>query len=361
MKSVTHTAKTAALLLGVSVFAVAAFASEPTVVPEAPPFPGQGKITYVPRDSIEEFKALPSYSEPDWVTEKFVKTGKLPSVKERLPKEPLVFKTGNMPDGIGVYGDTLRHVIGGRPEGWNYSAGQTQGWGGIDIAMSECLTRTAPLFQVKADDVEPLPNLAKSWDWSADGHKLTMHLIEGAKWSDGVPFTSDDVMFYWNDNVLDRNVTPLNGATPETFGEGTTLKAIDDYTVEWTFKEAFPRQYLFAMAYGTFCLGPAHILKTKHPKYARDFTYDQYKNGFPPEYMNIPVMGAWTPVSYRPDDMIVLRRNPITGRWMSRGINCPISMSFTTNSPHGLTAMCRRLLALATSPILSSPRILSKA
>ncbi|PYE94486.1 peptide/nickel transport system substrate-binding protein [Rhizobium sp. PP-F2F-G38] len=310
MTSNRHLRAVAALMLGVSAFAMTASASEPTVAPEAPPFPGQGKITYVPRDSILEFKALPKYSEPDWVTEKFVATGKLPPVEQRLPKEPLVYKTGNMPDGIGVYGDTLRHVIGGRPEGWNYSAGQTQGWGGIDIAMSECLTRTAPLFQVEATDVEPLPNLARSWEWSQDGHKLTMHLVEGAKWSDGVEFTSDDVMFYWNDNVVDPNVTPLNGASPETFGEGTTLKAIDAYTVEWTFKEAFPRQHLFAMAYGTFCPGPAHILKTKHPKYNKDFTYDQYKNGFPAQYMNIPVMGAWVPVSYRPDDMIVLRRNP---------------------------------------------------
>lgn len=301
---------TSALLLGVSVFAVTAMASEPTVVPEQPAFPAQGKITYVPRDSILEYKALPEYHEPDWVTEKFVKTGKLPPVAERLPKEPLVFKTGNMPDGVGVYGDTMRHVIGGRPEGWNYSAGQTQGWGGIDIEMSECLTRTAPLYQVEAKDVEPLPNLAKSWEWLEDGHKLTMHLIEGAKWSDGVPFSSEDVMFYWDDNVVDPNVSPLNGATPETFGEGTTLKAIDANTVEWTFKEAFPRQYLYSMAYGTFCPGPAHILKTKHPKYAKGFTYDQYKNGFPPEYLNIPIMGAWVPVEYRPDDIIVMRRNP---------------------------------------------------
>ena len=29
-----------------------------------------------------------------------------------------------------------------------------------------------------------------------------MHLIEGAKWSDGEPFTADDVMFYWEENVL---------------------------------------------------------------------------------------------------------------------------------------------------------------
>lgn len=297
------------LLVGISTFALQAAASEPTVVPEQPPFPAQGKITYVPRDSIAEFKALPEYKEPAWVTEKYVKTGKLPPVAERLPKEPMVFKTGNMPDGVGVYGDTLRHVIGGRPEGWNYSAGQSQGWGGIDIGMSECLTRTAPLFQVEAKDVEPLPNLAKSWEWSADGHKLTMHLVEGAKWSDGDPFDADDVMFYWEDNVLDPSVTPLNGATPETFGVGTTLKKVDQYTVEWTFKEAFPRQHLYAMAYGTFCPGPSHILKAKHPKYAGT-TYDQYKNAFPPEYMNIPVMGAWVPVAYRPDDIIVLRRNP---------------------------------------------------
>ncbi|RWB66769.1 MAG: ABC transporter substrate-binding protein [Mesorhizobium sp.] len=322
MRTFRRTGIAAGLMLGVSVHALNAFASEPTIPPEPATFPAEGKIHYVPRDSILEFKALPEYHEPDWVTEKYVKTGKLPPVKDRLPKEPLVFKTGNMPDGIGVYGDTMRHVIGGRPEGWNYGAGQTQGWGGIDIGLSECLTRTAPLFQVEAKDTEPLPNLAKSWDWSSDGHKLTMHLIEGAKWSDGAPFNADDVMFYWDDEVVDPNVSPLNGATPETFGVGTTLKKIDDYTVEWTFKEAFPRQYLYAMAYGTFCPGPSHILKPQHPKYSKN-TYDQFKNAFPPEYMNMPVMGAWVPVEYRPDDIIVMRRNPYYWKVDEKGNQLP--------------------------------------
>lgn len=312
----------AGLALSVSVPALNAFASEPTVPPVPATFPAEGKIKYVPRDSILEFKALPDYHEPDWVTEKYVKAGKLPPVKDRLPKEPLVFKTANMPDGVGVYGDTMRHVIGGRPEGWNYGAGQTQGWGGIDIGLSECLTRTAPLFQVEAKDTEPLPNLAKSWDWSADGHKLTMHLVEGAKWSDGVPFNADDVMFYWDDEVMDPNVSPLNGATQETFGVGTTLKKIDDYTVEWTFKDAFPKQHLYAMAYGTFCPGPAHILKPRHPKYSKN-TYDQFKNAFPPEYMNMPVMGAWVPVEYRADDIIVMRRNPYYWKVDEKGNQLP--------------------------------------
>ncbi|MBB5574482.1 ABC transporter substrate-binding protein [Rhizobium paranaense] len=313
----------AALTIATSAIAMSAYASEPTVPPVPPVFPAEGKIKYVARDSILEFKALPEYHEPAWVTDKFVKTGKLPPVKDRLPKEPLVFKTGNMPDGVGVYGDTLRHVIGGRPEGWNYGAGQTQGWGGIDIGLSECLTRTAPLFQVEAKDTEPLPNLAKSWDWSPDGHKLTMHLVEGAKWSDGVPFNADDIMFYWEDEVIDPNVSPLGGgASPEAFGEGTTLKKIDDYTIEWTFKDAFPKQYLYTMAYPNFCPGPSHILKPQHPKYSKN-TYDQFKNAFPPEYMNIPVMGAWVPVEYRSDDIIVLRRNPYYWKVDEKGNQLP--------------------------------------
>lgn len=322
MRNFRNIGLAAGLTLSVSVSALGAYASEPAVPPAPTPFPAEGKINYVARDSILEFKALPEYHEPDWVTEKYVKTGKLPPVKDRLPKEPLVYKTGNMQDGIGVYGDTMRHVIGGRPEGWNYGAGQTQGWGGIDIGLSECLTRTAPLFQVEAKDTEPLPNLARSWDWSSDGHRLTMHLIEGAKWSDGVPFNADDVMFYWDDEVVDPNVSPLNGATPETFGVGTTLKKIDDYTVEWTFKDAFPKQYLYAMAYGTFCPGPAHILKPQHPKYSKN-TYDQFKNAFPPEFMNMPVMGGWVPVEYRPDDIIVMRRNPYYWKVDEKGNQLP--------------------------------------
>ena len=299
----------ASLLLGVSILATQAQTVTPTTPPDPPAFEAQGTPVFVGVKDIFEFKALPEYHEPDFV-KAFVDAGKLPPVAERLPKEPMVYKTSNMPDGQGVYGDVMRHVIGGRPEGWNYIGGQSQGWGGIDIGMSECLTRTGPLFTVKAEELEPLPNLAKSWEWSEDGHELTMHLIEGAKWSDGDAFDSEDVMFYWEDNVVDPNVSPLNGATPESFGVGTTLEAIDAYTIKWTFKEVRPTQYLYQMAYGTFCPGPSHILKPQHPKYNADNTYDEYKNAFPPEYLNIPVMGAWVPVEYRADDIIVLRRNP---------------------------------------------------
>ena len=159
----------AVLTLGVSAAAVQAQMAEPAPLPDPTKFDAQGQVNFVGIGDILEYKALDKYSEPDWVTTNFVDKGRLPPVKDRLPKEPMVYKTSNMKDGIGVYGDVMRHVIGGRPEGWNYWAGQSQGWGGIDIGLQECLTRTGPLFQVKAEELQPLPNIARSWEWSEDG------------------------------------------------------------------------------------------------------------------------------------------------------------------------------------------------
>jgi peptide/nickel transport system substrate-binding protein len=313
----------AALLLTVPAWAVQAQEAQPTTPPEPPTFEAQGQPQFVSVSDILSFRSLPEYHEPDWVTASYVDKGLLPPVAERLPVEPLVYEEGNMPDGIGVYGDVMRHVIGGRPEGWNYMAGQSQGWGGIDIGTMECLTRTGPLFQIRAEELEPLPNLAKSWEWSEDGLQLTMKLVEGARWSDGDPFDAEDIMFYWQDAVLDPNLTPLNGASPEMFGQGTTLEALDPYTIRWTFTTPFPRQVLFAIAYGGFCPGPSHLLKPEHPRYNPDNSYEDFTTAFPPEFLNFPVMGAWVVTEYRPDDIVVMRRNPYYWKVDSDGNQLP--------------------------------------
>ena len=305
---VLNRAAAAALLLGVAPGALLAQIVEPTTPPEAPVFEAQGEPVFVNRADMYTYRALESYSEPDFV-KAFVDAGLLPPVAERLPAEPLVFSAGDMPDGTGVYGDVMRHVIGGRPEGWNFWAGQSYGWGGIDIGMVECLTRTGPLFQVNSEDLQPLPNLAKSWEWSEDGMSLTVNLIEGAKWSDGDPFDTEDIDFYWNNIVMDPEVTPLMGATQDTYGAGTTLEVLGPHQFRFTFTTAFPEQVLYAMAYGNFCPGPSHMLKPHHPAFGGE-SYEAFRNAFPPDYMNFPVMGAWVVVEHRPDDIVVLRRNP---------------------------------------------------
>jgi len=115
MKHVNRT-ETAAPLLGDSASALAAQIMPPTAPPEPPVFGAQGEPVFVNRDEIFTYRALDGYSEPEFVNA-FVEGGKLPPVAERLPAEPLVCSAANMPDGVGTYGDSMRHVIGGRPEG----------------------------------------------------------------------------------------------------------------------------------------------------------------------------------------------------------------------------------------------------
>ncbi len=50
--------------------------------------------------------------------------------------------------------------------------------------------------QNSPDDI--VPELAKSWSWSADGKDLTFKLQEGVKWHDGKPFSSKDVVCTMN-------------------------------------------------------------------------------------------------------------------------------------------------------------------
>lgn len=312
--------RTAFAVLATGVSAGALFAQEMGPPPEPPTFDAQGEPVFVNRSDIYSFRALPSYSEPDWVT-KFVEAGKLPPVAERLPAEPMVFETANMPDGAGAYGDVMRHVIGGRPEGWNFWAGQSYGWGGIDIGLVECLTRTGPLFMINGEDLQPMANLAKSWEWSDDGKALTVHLVEGAKWSDGDPFDTEDTEYYFQDIVGDPEVTPLMGASAGTYNDAV-YQTVDPYTFTLTFPTAFPESVLYNLAYGNFCPGPSHVLKPNHPKYGGS-SYEAFRNAFPPEMMNFPVMGAWAVVEYRPEDIVVLRRNPYYWKVDSDGNQLP--------------------------------------
>ena len=120
-------------------------------------------------------------------------------------------------------------MIGARPQGWNWIAGQYQGYGGTEHSTMMCLVRTGPMWMLTPEKVEPLPQLAKSWDWSDDGKQLTMHLVEGAKWSDGAPFSSEDVIFSWDDNIADPQMP--GWAKAGAFGEGTKLEAVDDNTI----------------------------------------------------------------------------------------------------------------------------------
>ncbi len=288
----------------------AALVASPAIADKMPEEKSLSGVQYelIGRDDLYTYTALPQYNQAPFL-DALVAAGKLPPVNERLPKEPVVFKTGAMVDGLGEYGGVFRHVIGGRPEGFNWLAGQHQGWGGINMAVQECLVRQGPRWQIKSEEQSgPLPNLAKSWEWNSDMTELTMHLIEGAKWSDGDPFDTQDIAFWYNDNVEDTNVA--SRITAGGFGGGAKLEVIDDYTFKFIFPSAQSNTLIEGLAYIQGCPGPSHILKDKHPKYNSAASYDDYLNAMPSDNVPIPVMGAWVPVEHRPDEIVIMRRNP---------------------------------------------------
>ncbi len=276
--------------------------------PEAVPLMDSAEVTKYNLDEILTYKALDSYQQPEWM-DALVADGSLPPVEERLPTEPQVILTGGMSDGIGTYGGVWRDFSACPTEGFNRGAGQSAGWFGIEAAIFASLLKSGPIYR-RGDAIEPLPHLAKSWEWSDDGYELTMHLIEGAKWSDGHPLTTEDILFTWEDMIMDPNVNSPKGPSAwEINGEQTTLEIIDDYTFKFTFAAPFPVSKLFIMDEGDFHVSPAHVLKPIHPKYNDDYDYVSFEGSMPPDQTPV-VLGAWVPVLYQTDQLMILRRNP---------------------------------------------------
>ena len=293
------------------------YGPRPADATEAPPAPdldlGGTAVERMAISDMVTYMALPEYHEPAWVTA-LVEAGELPPVAERLPKEPKVILAAGMSDGIGVYGDVWRDFSACPTAGWNNGAGVSSGWFGIE-SMSfnyQALVKTGPLFRAN-QDLEPFPNVAKSWEWSADGLQLTMHLIEGAKWSDGAPFTADDVMFTWEDLINDPNVVRLGGNKGDGFnlnGQPSILEKVDDFTIRWTFAEAYPYQLFYSMDEQDFNVSPAHVIKPLHPKYNTAMDYKGFQNALAPDMLPAVTLGPWVPVEYKTDELLIMRRNP---------------------------------------------------
>ncbi|MEM7537920.1 MAG: ABC transporter substrate-binding protein [Chloroflexota bacterium] len=285
--------------------------TSPGEYPEGEEIFGARPVEKLPLDQILTYAALDSYSEPEWVTE-LVDAGDLPPVEERLPAEPRVILESGMSNGLGVYGGVWRDFSACPTEGFNRGAGQSAGWFGIEAAIFASLLKSGPIYR-RSDALEPLPYLAKSWEWSEDGMELTMSLIEGAKWSDGTPFTTEDVEFTWTHMIIDPNIQSPKGASAWEFdGEMTQLEVIDDYSFKFVYPVAFPVQSLFQMDEGDFHISPKHILWPLHPANEESeagYDYVDFEAAMPPDQVPV-VLGEFVPVEYITDELMILRRNP---------------------------------------------------
>ncbi len=180
-----------------------------------------------------------------------VAAGELPPVEERLPEEPVVVQ---VVEEIGQYGGTINVVTTGVEDAQD----------GYMMTGLDSILRVAP------DGKTIVPNLAKSWEFSEGGKALTLHLIEGIKWSDGVPFTADDILFWYEDIILNDELTPVKPGDWSPGGELMKMEKLDDYTIRLRFAKPHPLAPLvlahIAGTTGEF-FTPKHIMKEFHPRY----------------------------------------------------------------------------------------------
>lgn len=83
---------------------------------------------------------------------------------------------------------------------------------------------------------QPRPELATSWTPDETGLVWTVTLREDVLWSDGEPFTADDVVFTYETIYNDEKVqtSSMRDIITGPNGEQWQVEAVDDYTVRFT-------------------------------------------------------------------------------------------------------------------------------
>ncbi|MCL2001728.1 MAG: ABC transporter substrate-binding protein [Planctomycetes bacterium] len=288
-----------------------------------------------------------SFNEAPMLAEQ-VKAGKLPEVSQRLPKrsELLVIKPVHE---IGKYGGNWRRAFTGPADREN----------GNRIVNSDQIIA----FDYTATKLEPA--LAKDWTVSPDGKIITIFLREGVKWSDGVPLTADDFMFWFEDIYSNRTIVPTPFFEFQIDGEDGVIKKIDDYTVAFEFPKPYPffvQQLAGSTAVGAGfstrggnqnwggCVAPAHYLKQFLPKYsseaevnamAKAAGFDGWVSWLRMKYSwalnpDLPVLTPWKTVSPINTPTWSMERNPYFWGVDTEGNQLPyidrIVMSLTENT-----------------------------
>ncbi len=130
---------------------------------------------------------------------------------------------------------------------------------------------------------------------SEDGRTVTWKLKEDVLWSDGTPFTAADVVF-----TYEFLTNPEVGATSASAYEVVeSVEALDDYTVQITFKEPNPAWFLVFM-------GPSGMMMPQHI-YA-DYNGANVREA-PANLMPVGT-GPYAVTEFKPGDVIVYEPNP---------------------------------------------------
>jgi len=241
--------------------------------------------------------------------EALVAAGELPPVEERLPDDPIVVEPI---DEIGSYGGTARL----------FAAGEQL------INVPEGMLRPGPQMRLN------LPNFAEKAEYRNGGKTLKITLRPGHRWSDGHPMTADDYLFWFENVLMNKELTPV----VEPRFKGARIEKHGLYSFSYHFPHPMPL-FVNHLAHNSSRLAmPAHFMRRYHPAFinqqqlereAEELGLQDWRVYFQAAnsttdliYFGRPVDTAYMLVS-RTSTRALLRRNPYYPKVDTEGNQLP--------------------------------------
>lgn len=200
-----------------------------------------------------------------------------------------------LPQKEGIYGGCLYLSTISDPKSFNIILAKETSTTSIVGLLFEGLTHTNGV----TTEVEPW--LAKKWEISEDGRVWTFWLRDDVKWFDGTPFTSQDVVFTFNELIYNESIPTSSRDIFTIYGEKIKVEALTPYKVRFILPRAFAP---FLRALGQPIL-PAHRLKKAVEEGKFNFIWGI---DTPPE--EIIGTGPFMLKAYLPGQRVILVRNP---------------------------------------------------
>lgn len=171
----------------------------------------------------------------------------LPPVAVRTGPEPVVMRGVDFP---GNFGGVWVQFIAGSS---------------ADAAGSTNRVFYDRLFRFGPAGYPIVPHIAKGFEMKEEGRVWEIELRD-IRWSDGEPFTADDLLYYWNDVMLSQSLGGGRVYKPFTVGgKPATLEKLGPHKVRWTFPE--PRTDFLETLATQITFAPRHYLRKYHPDY----------------------------------------------------------------------------------------------
>src|SRR5579875_293008 len=172
----------------------------------------------------------------------------------------------------------------------------------------------ADLIHINRETQQTESALARSWSVSRDGRTYTLELRRGLRFSDGRPFTADDVIFTFR-VYLDKKVNSPIRDLLIVGGKPITVEKTGPYTVQ--FHLAQPYAAADRLFDGLPIL-PEHLLEKAYESgnFSRAWSI-----ATPPS--QIAGLGPFRLKEYVPGERIVLERNPYYWKFDRNGIRLP--------------------------------------